>query len=190
LKRPTFRFKAAPKAVDARAAQPGAKAAGKPAAKPTGRPWAKPSGQAAAGPAAAAKPAPKPASPRPSAPQGKPKPVFRRDRKPQLRRFPKLALHKHPTTVAYGPDEWRMVLDALPLVQQWLREQAPGAPPQAGPMDLQIASVRVWESEELDYLVLNLKREPVQVAFGPAKAALIAERAAEVQVWLEKLPKA
>jgi hypothetical protein len=104
------------------------------------------------------------------------------ERKPKARRFPKLALHHHPTSVSYGPDEWRMVLDALPLVEQWVREQASGGP--SAPMDLQIASVEVWATEELDHPVLNLRREPAQLAFGIAKGTLIVERAAEVEAWL------
>jgi hypothetical protein len=103
-------------------------------------------------------------------------------RKPKARRFPQLALHRHPTSVSYGPDEWQMVLDALPLVQQWVGEQAAGG--LAAPMDLQIASVEVWATEELDHPVLNLRREPAQLAFGIAKGTLIVERAAEVEAWL------
>ncbi len=53
-------------------------------------------------------------------------------------------------------------------------------------MDLRTAAVAVWASEELDHWVLNLRREPVQLAFGLAKAALIVERAAEVEAWLGK----
>jgi hypothetical protein len=109
----------------------------------------------------------------------------RPDRKPRVRRFPKLALHRHPTSVSYGPDEWQMVLDALPLVRQWVREQASGGV--AEPMDLQIASVEVWATEELDHPVLNLRREPAQLAFGLAKGSLIVERAAEVEAWLRTL---
>ena len=109
----------------------------------------------------------------------------RPERKPKVRRFPKLALHRHPISVSYGPDEWSMVLDALPLVQQWVREQAAGGP--AAPMDLQIASVEVWATEELDTAVLNLRREPAQLAFGIARGTLIVERAAEVEAWLKTL---
>jgi hypothetical protein len=108
-----------------------------------------------------------------------------RERKPKLRRFPKLALHRHPTSVSYGPDEWTMVLDALPLVRQWVREQAAGG--NAEPMDLQIASVEVRSTEEWGTPVLNLRREPALLAFGLGKGALIVERAADVEAWLTTL---
>jgi hypothetical protein len=144
------------------------KPAAKAVAKPQAKGEAKPTAQAAAKPLAGPPP----------------RPLFRRERKPSVRRFPKLALHRHPTSVSYGPDEWRVVLDALPLVQQWVREQGAGG--DVRPMNLQIAAVQVWDSEELDHQVLNLKREPVLLAFGLAKAALIVERAAEVEAWLGK----
>ncbi|HXB98426.1 MAG TPA: hypothetical protein VNZ54_10245 [bacterium] len=146
----------------------------------------KPKSPAAPAAAAAAKPAAQAPVPAAAKPAFKPplRPAFRRERKPSVRRFPKLALHRHPTSVSYGPDEWRVVLDALPLVQQWVRERGAGG--EIRPMDLQIAAVVVWDSEELDHWVLNLKREPVQLAFGLAKAGLIVERAAEVEAWLRK----
>jgi len=157
-----------------------------PAAGSVAQPASKPSAQPAVAPAS--KPKAKASAQRGDKPWAKPrlqttdKPIFRRDRKPSVRRFPKLALHRHPTSVSYGPDEWRMVVDALPLIQQWVREQSAGK--EERPMDLQIASIQVWGSEELDHQVLNLKREPVQLAFGLAKGALIVERAAEVEAWL------
>jgi hypothetical protein len=36
----------------------------------------------------------------------------------------------------------------------------------------------------MDTVVLNLRREPAQLAFGLAKGTVIVERAAEVEAWL------